>query len=89
MNRKKVFFTIIFIFLCLTVSSCSFIKPLLETPEMGIPLSDVLRPGVEIDVLKINEDGTVVVTAEFMVWVIELKQEIERLRLKLGEEWDD
>jgi len=86
---KTISLFILCVILCLTVNSCSFIKPLLEIPEMGIPLFDVLKPGVEVDILKINEDGTVVVTAEFMVWVVELKQEIQRLRDKVEEEWQE
>lgn len=83
-RQSKKLTLIILGILFLTASSCSLINqlvPPLETSEF-----DVLKPGEEVNIIKINEDGTVVVTAEFMVWIVKLKQEIERLRLKLGEE---
>ena len=52
-----------------------------------MPVYDVLKPGVEVDILAIYEDGTVLVTTEFMTWVKMLRQEIERLRDKVGEDW--
>ncbi len=70
--------------LFLTASSCSLLNQLV--PPLENPEFDVLKPGEEVDIIKINKDGTTVVTAGFIVWVIKLKQEIERLRLKLGEE---
>ena len=73
--------------LFLTASSCSLIDQLV--PPVERPEFDVLEPGEGVDIVKINEDGTVVVTADFIVWVVKLKQEIKRLRLKVGEEWDD
>ena len=73
----------------MTVSSCSLVKPFIKIPVLEMPAYDVLKPGAEVDILTINEDGTVLVTGEFMVWVTMLKQEIERLRDKVGEDWDD
>lgn len=64
--------------LFLTASNCSLINKLAPIVEESV--IDVLKPDEEINILKINEDGTVLVTAEFMEWVIKLKQEILRLR---------
>ena len=86
-KQSKKLILILCAILCLTVSSCSLIDQLL--PPIERPEFNVLEPGEEVDIVKINEDGTVVVTADFIVWVVKLKQEIEWLRLKLGEEWDD
>lgn len=66
----------------MAASSCWLVKPSVE-----MPVYDVLKPGLEVDILKINEDGTVLVTGEFIVWVKMLRQEIERLRDKVGEDW--
>jgi len=52
-----------------------------------MPVYDVLKPGPEVDILAINEDGTVLVTGEYIVWNKLLCQEIKRLRDKLGEDW--
>lgn len=52
-----------------------------------MPEKDVLKPGPEVQILKINLDETVLVNGEFMVWVKELRQEIKRLRSKAGEIW--
>lgn len=52
-----------------------------------MPVFDVLLPSPEVEILKINIDGTVLVSAEFMTWVQALKQEIKRLREKTGEIW--
>lgn len=54
-----------------------------------MPGHDVLKPGPEVQILKINLDGTVLVSGEFMVWVKELRQEINRLRSKAGEIWSE
>jgi len=68
--------------LFLTGNSCWVFKPSVE-----MPVYDVLKPGAEVDILAINEDGTVLVTGEFMVWTKLLQQEIKRLRDKVGESW--
>ncbi len=75
---------ILCVILCLTASanSCWLVRPSVE-----MPVYDVLKPGVEVDILAIYEDGTVLVTTEFMTWVKMLTQEIERLRDKVGEDW--
>ncbi|GAG69721.1 unnamed protein product [marine sediment metagenome] len=75
---------ILCVILFLTANSCSLIDQLI--PPIEKPEFDVLEPGADVDIVKINEDGTVVVTADFIAWVVKLKQEIERLRLKLGED---
>jgi len=52
-----------------------------------MPVYDVLKPGPEVDIIAVNEDETVLVSGEFMVWVKMLQQEIKRLRDKVGEDW--
>jgi len=52
-----------------------------------MPVYDVLKPSEAVKIIAINEDETVVVSGEFIVWVQALKQEIERLREKTGEIW--
>ncbi|GAG89446.1 unnamed protein product [marine sediment metagenome] len=84
-KQSKKLILIVLGILFLTASSCSLIDRLILPVER--PEFDVLEPKEGIDIVKINEDGTVVVTADFIVWVVKLKQEIERLREKLGEEW--
>lgn len=56
-------------------------------PSVPMPVYDVLKPGPEVQILAINDDGTVLVSGEFMAWVKMLRQEIERLREKKGEIW--
>ena len=56
-------------------------------PGVEVPVYDVLKPSSEVDILKINDDGTVLVTSEFIVWNKMLQQEIKRLRDKVGEDW--
>ena len=68
--------------LFLTANSCWLIKS-----SIGLPAYDVMKPGPEVGIIAINKDSTVVVTSEFMVWVTMLKQEVERLRAKIGEDW--
>ena len=70
------------VILCLTASSCWLFKPSVE-----MPVYDVLKPSAEVDIIAINEDGTILVTGEFMVWVKMLQQEVKRLRDKVGEDW--
>lgn len=64
--------------LCLTllfaISSCAI--------HSTAPVLDVLKPAPAARILAINADGTVVVSPEFIVWVGELKAEIQRLRKK-------
>lgn len=80
-------------------ASCSIFRP---APRL--PVFDVLKPGPEADIVGftvagqeflkqegekgLTEEGDVIVTAEFMVWVKMLRQEIERLREKAGEAWE-
>lgn len=52
-----------------------------------MPVYDVLKPGLEVDIIAINEDGTVLVTGEYIVWNKMLQQEVKRLRDKVGEDW--
>lgn len=68
--------------LFLGANSCSILRPSVE-----MPVYDVLKPGPDVDIIKINDDETVLVTGEFIVWVKMLRQEIERLREKVGEDW--
>jgi hypothetical protein len=68
--------------LFLALSSCWLVKP-----AVAPPVYDVLKPGPEVQILAINLDQTVLVSADFMVWVKMLKQEIKRLREKTGEVW--
>ena len=68
--------------LFLTANSCWLVKPSVE-----MPVYDVLKPGPEVDIIAINEDKTVLVTDEFIVWVKMLQQEIKRLREKVKEDW--
>ena len=82
--RSKKLTLMLCVILCLVANSCNLLKPPVE-----MPVYDVLKPGTEVDILKINEDGTVLVTGEFMEWVVMLKQEIRRLREKSGEAWDE
>lgn len=82
-SKKRILIALGILFL--TASSCSLINQLV--PPVERPEFDVLEPGPEVDIVKINEDGTIVVTADFMVWVVKLKHEIKRLREKIGEEW--
>jgi len=98
MNRKKVFFIVVFISLFLAVSSCSLFGPTLSQPVF-----DVLKPGPEVQIIgytvakqkmiaeegEIGEtkDGDVIVSGDFMLWVKMLQQEIKRLRKKTGEVW--
>jgi hypothetical protein len=48
------------------------------------PSYDVLNPGekVRMNPLEIREDGNLIVNPEFMLWVLELKNEILKLRKK-------
>ena len=70
------------VILCLALSSCYLLKP-----QVPMPVYDVLKPSEAVKIIAINEDETVVVSGEFIVWVQALKQEIERLREKTGEIW--
>ena len=62
---------------------------LFRSPPALMPAHDVLKPGPDVQILKINLDGTILVSGEFMVWVKELRQEISRLRGKVGEIWSE
>lgn len=72
----------VMIFLAIDASSCYLLKPI-----QPMPVYDVLKPSLEVDILKVNDDGTVVVSGEFIVWVKMLEHEIKRLREKTGEIW--
>ena len=43
-------------------------------------MGDVLYPRPDVKVLGVTEDGNVIVTEAFILWVDALKQEIVRLR---------
>ena len=76
----------VILFLALiTISNCT----LFTSPPALMPGHDVLKPGPEVQILKINLDGSILVSEDFMVWVKELRQEIRRLRSKVGEVWQE
>ena len=70
--------------LLLTASSCWALRP-----QEPMPVYDVLLPSEAVQIIAINEDGTVLVSAEFMTWVKALKQEIIRLRERTGEIYEE
>lgn len=72
------------VILFLGTNSCWLIKP-----QEPMPVYDVLLPSPDVQIITINEDGSVLVSAEFMTWVQALKQEIKRLREKTGELWSE
>jgi len=57
----------------LSVNSCSQYDPALY------PVTDVLVPGGEVEIVGF-QDGNVIVTPEYIIWVEDLKIEIIRLR---------
>lgn len=79
-SRKRILILCAILFLI--ANSCWLVKPSVE-----MPVYDVLKPGPEVDIIAVNEDETVLVSGEFMVWVKMLQQEIKRLRDKVGEDW--
>jgi len=44
------------------------------------PAKDVLKPGPEVKIIAITQDGNIIVNDAFMLWVEDLKSEIRRLR---------
>ena len=48
-------------------------------PEL-YPINDVLYPGPDVKILGITDDGNIIVSEAFILWVDALKQEIVRLR---------
>jgi len=84
--------------LFLVASDCGLFRPTVPQPAF-----DVLKPGPGVQIMgftaagqkmfteegKIGEtrDGDVIVSGEFMEWVVLLKQEIRRLRRTAGETW--
>lgn len=82
--RTSLSFVILLLVLITATNSCN----LFTIPAL-MPAKDVLEPGPDVRIIKINIDETVLVSGEFIVWVIELKQEIRRLRSKAGEIWSE
>ena len=62
----------------LSANSCTEYNPALY------PVADVLVPGGEVEIVGF-QDGNVVVTPEYIIWVEDLKSEIVRLRKLLEE----
>ncbi len=83
-QRSAKLILISFAILFLATSSCWLVKP-----QQPMPVYDVLLPSPEVQIIAINEDSTVLVSAEFMTWVKALKQEIIRLREKTGEFYEE
>ena len=81
-SAKSILILYVILFLTVSLNSCWLFKPSVE-----VPVYDVLKPSAEVDILKVNEDETVLVTGEFIVWVKMLQQEVKRLRDKVGEDW--
>ncbi len=79
-KRLKIRILISCVILFSVVNSCGLIRPL-----EPMPVYDILLPSEAVQIIAINEDGTVLVSGEFMTWVKALKQEIIRLREKTGE----
>ena len=82
--RMSLSFVTLLLVLITATNSCN----LFTIPAL-MPSHDVLKPGPEVQILKINLDETVLVSGEFMVWVKELRQEVKRLREKTGEIWNE
>ena len=82
--RTSLSFVTLLLVLITATNSCNLL-----TPPSLMPSHDVLKPGPEVKIIKINLDETVLVSGEFMVWVMELKQEVKRLREKTGEIWNE
>jgi len=61
---------------CFLISSCTHYDPTLYTGY------DILNPNEEVrkNPLGFTEDGNVIVNEAFILWVYELKREVERLR---------
>ena len=83
-RRLRILTLISCVILFSVASSCSLIRP-----QEPIPVYDVLLPSEAVQIIAINEDGTVLVSVEFMTWVKALKQEIIRLREKTGEFYEE
>ena len=62
----------------LSLNSCSQYNPALY------PAQDVLIPSPDVDIVGF-QNGNVIVTAEYIIWVENLKSEIVRLRKLLEE----
>jgi len=63
--------------LCLIVNNCAYHQPELY------PISDVLVPSEEVQIIEITEEGNILVNQAFILWVESLKQEIVRLRKEI------
>ena len=75
-SRRKILYVLascILIAGLLSVNSCSQYDPALY------PVTDVLVPGGEVEIVGF-QDGNVIVTPEYIIWVEDLKIEIIRLR---------
>jgi hypothetical protein len=67
------------VILCLSYNACTNYNP------SFYPSYDVLNPGAEVraNPLRITDDGYFVVNQAFLMWVEDLKLEIQRLRKEL------
>ena len=71
---RKIGISLLFVSSFLVTSSCSRYDPNLY------PGYDVLRPSATVEIIAFTEDGNVIVSPDFMLWVDDLKAEISRLR---------
>lgn len=84
-KKERSFATLLVIVMLLLCAVCYLTKCTAYNPSL-YPSYDVLNPGPEVrkNPLGFTEDGNVIVNEAFMIWVYELKEEVKRLRKKLG-----